>query len=142
MRNIKEIHISLNENLWSVAEAIFDDGFEMKFDPCSFRDRAEVLTHVTKDTKFKDERFPESSFSDYVKDRDKLMKEIAKTAAKIGKAYDPIVMGIVSAINVHSDGTATLAFAYGGCKEVSWTEEGLRDFMPGINGYTVFFDER
>lgn len=62
--------------------------------------------------------------------------------------YNPINHGIVIAIRIFTDENginpmAELAFAFGGTTIIAWNEPAQRKlFKDGINGYTLFFDER
>jgi len=63
--------------------------------------------------------------------------------------YDLSKMGAINAIRLYTDYSegydvkAELAFAYGGSNTISWIRPAEREiYEPGINGYTLFFDER
>jgi hypothetical protein len=63
--------------------------------------------------------------------------------------YDPKRDGGVIAIRIYEEEgnethpQADLVFAFGGTRTITWTNmEERESFHEGINGYTVFFDER
>lgn len=63
--------------------------------------------------------------------------------------YDPIIHGAVEAIrifyseNATMDVLAELRFCFGGTTIIEWTNPDEREkFTDGINGYTLFLDER
>ena len=63
--------------------------------------------------------------------------------------YDPIIHGAVEAIrifyseNATMDVLAELRFCFGGTTIIEWTNPDEREkFAEGINGYTLFLDER
>lgn len=61
--------------------------------------------------------------------------------------YNPMIHGSVVAIRIYlKDGfqpMAELAFAFGGTKIISWVSVADRKkYEEGINGYTLFYDER
>lgn len=63
--------------------------------------------------------------------------------------YDPIIHGAVEAIrifyseNATMDVLAELRFCFGGTTIIEWTNPDEREkFSDGINGYTLFLDER
>ena len=63
--------------------------------------------------------------------------------------YDPIIHGAVEAIrifyseNATMDVLAELRFCFGGTTIIEWTNPDEREkFVEGINGYTLFLDER
>ena len=63
--------------------------------------------------------------------------------------YDPIIHGAVEAIrifyseNATMDVLAELRFCFGGATIIKWTNPNEREkFAEGINGYTLFLDER
>jgi hypothetical protein len=66
----------------------------------------------------------------------------------IGKfSYEPSKNGVITAIRIYylNDRTpmAQLVFAFGGTVTIEWTNPEQRNiFKDGINGYTLFFDER
>jgi len=64
-------------------------------------------------------------------------------------SYDPAIQGAINAIRLYTDYSegydikAELAFAFGGSTTISWITPTEREvYEPGINGYTLFFDER
>ena len=63
--------------------------------------------------------------------------------------YDPIIHGAVEAIRIFYSENATmdilaeLRFCFGGTTIIEWTNPDEREkFAEGINGYTLFLDER
>lgn len=63
------------------------------------------------------------------------------------RKYDVKRDGIVNAVRIYyksgSTPYADLAFSYGGMVTIQWTNvEQRTEYMSGINGYTLFYDER
>ena len=65
------------------------------------------------------------------------------------RKYDMARDGIVNAVRIYYKNGhgptpyADLAFAYGGMVTIQWTNvEQRTEYMQGINGYTLFYDER
>ena len=63
------------------------------------------------------------------------------------KHYDPTKHGAVVAIRIYlkdyHQPMAELAFAFGGTETIPWDVPSEREkFAPGINGYTLIYDER
>ena len=61
--------------------------------------------------------------------------------------YDVSRDGVISAVRIYykngSTPYADLALAYGSMVTIQWTSvEQRREYMSGINGYTLFYDER
>lgn len=63
------------------------------------------------------------------------------------KRYNVQRDGIVNAVRIYIDEHATpyadLILAFGGKRTIRWTDvEQRKEYAPGINGYTLFYDER
>lgn len=63
------------------------------------------------------------------------------------RKYDIMKDGIVMAVHIYTDEYETpyaeLIFAYGGKATIQWNSADQRnEYMPGIDGYTLFYDER
>lgn len=66
----------------------------------------------------------------------------------VNPTYSPVKNGAVVAVRLffgpnHIAPMAELVFAFGGTSTIEWANETQRkEYEPGINAYTVFFDER
>lgn len=63
------------------------------------------------------------------------------------RKYEPYIDGVVMAIRIYYSTTgeimADLVFSYGGKETIEWTNVAQREhFNSGINGYTLYYDER
>ncbi len=61
--------------------------------------------------------------------------------------YDPMKHGAVVAIRIYYEGDrspmAEIITAFGYSKTIAWTHvDSKKEFECGINGYTLFYDER
>ena len=61
--------------------------------------------------------------------------------------YDVKRDGVVDAVRIYIDEYATpyadLVLSFGGVRTICWTNiEQRKEYLPGITGYTLFYDER
>ena len=145
--NITKIILSKHVDGYSNVGRLYSGKeFVERFNPNNVVDRNRVLLMIQKDTRIIDQRIDEMKFSDFIKDRSSYTKRIVKTFKQSGGVYDPVVQGIVSAIELTGDiddnFRAKLAFAFGGYVEVEYTRGSLDPYIQGINGYTYIWDRR
>ena len=65
----------------------------------------------------------------------------------VKRKYDVSRDGVITAVRIYYKNGPTpyagLAFSHGGFVTIQWTNvEQRMEYMSGINGYTLFYDER
>ena len=147
-KRIERVSLNLVDGYRNFAILLFDNGDKAVIDA---NDSGQIAVtaapFIDNATIIEDHRFPSRTFGSFLKEPDEMMKGVFEEYAKIVGVYNPTVHGVITAIEIQPTNnpvkpSAMLAFAFGGKVVVDWTEEGVKDYLPGINGYTMFYDLR
>lgn len=147
-KKVERVSLSLVDGYRNFAILLFDNGDKAVVDANdSGQIAVSAAPYIDNATIIEDHRFPSRTFESFLKEPDDMMKGVIEEYAKVVGVYNPAVHGVITAIEIQptddpNKPSAMLAFAFGGKVVVDWTEEGVKEYLPGINGYTMFYDLR